>query len=175
MSASPTPWTRGGRRGSELIDRGTLASPAVPLSIFELKPTRVDKKIGRVRFLLYSSRYPESASARTATSCSANYLLPHSWAPGTYRLHPPPLIRNPSFHEGLSGDGSVRSAWSVTCTERPSGLSSEHVGSWFSEPVWLTGSVGVSTLPHRTVSAVAVSAVALRTGIGTFSRRDCDS
>jgi murein DD-endopeptidase MepM/ murein hydrolase activator NlpD len=68
-----------------------------------------------------------------------------------------------------------RSAWSVTCTERPSGLSSEHVGSWFSEPVWLTGSVGVSTLPHRTVSAVAVSAVALRTGIGTFSRRDCDS
>jgi hypothetical protein len=63
-----------------------------------------------------------------------------------------------------------RSAWSVTCTERPSGLSSEHVGSWFSEPVWLTGSVGVSTLPHRTVSAVA-----LRTGIGTFSRRDYDS
>ena len=64
-----------------------------------------------------------------------------------------------------------RSAWSVTCTERPSGLSSEHVGSWFSEPVWLTGSVGVSTLPHRTVSAVAVSAVALRTGIATFSQK----
>jgi hypothetical protein len=29
-----------------------------------LKPTRVDKKIGRVRFFLYSSRHPESASAR---------------------------------------------------------------------------------------------------------------
>jgi hypothetical protein len=63
-SAFPTPWTRAGRRGSELTDRGTLASPADPPSISELKPTRVDKKIGRVRFFLYSSRHPESASAR---------------------------------------------------------------------------------------------------------------
>jgi hypothetical protein len=46
-----------------------------------------------------------------------------------------------------------------------------HVGSWFSEPVWRTGvGRGWSTLPDRTVSAVA-----LRSGIGTFSRRDCDS
>src|SRR4030095_2923177 len=38
--------------------------PPFPQSISELKPTRVDKKIGRVRFFLYPSRHPERESDR---------------------------------------------------------------------------------------------------------------